>query len=394
MLGFLADAFRRNPYPAYAVARRFAPVLHLRRLGLWMVFDADSVNRVLRDPDVFSSRAAPPGGAPLDWLIFQDPPRHSRLRAIIARTFTPRAVAALEPRICDLANELLDAALTGDDFDVVSDFAAPLPVLVMMELLGMPLVDAPRVMRWADATLQLGDTLLGGERAARASRVYRAAVEEMRPYLDTLLAERRERSRDDLLCRLVEAEVDGARLTDGEILSFFQLLLLAGTETSINLIANTVVCLLDHPEQRGLLRAAPELLPRTLEEVLRFRSPVQMVFRSTTAPVELHGKSIPSGALVVVVLGSANRDRAMFSEPARFDIGREPSPHLAFGHGIHFCIGAALARLESRVAISALLTRVPELRRAGPRWWAPSTGINVHGPRSLRLRVPKPQLRA
>lgn len=387
MLGFLADAARRNPFPAYAVARRLAPVLHLRRLGLWMVFDAESVNRVLRDPETFSSRAAPPGGAPLDWLIFQDPPRHSRLRAIIARTFTPRAVAALEPRIGELANGLLDAVLPSGEMDVVTDFASPLPVLVMMELLGMPLVDAPHVIRWADATLQLGDSLLGGERAARASRVYRAAVEEMRPYLDKLLAERRELPRDDLLSRLAEAEVDGVRLSDAEILSFFQLLLLAGTETSMNLIANTVVCLLDHPDQLAQIRVAPELLPRALEEVLRFRSPVQMVFRTTTRATELHGKTIPSGALVVVVVGSANRDRRMFANPSRFDIGREPAPHLAFGHGIHFCIGAALARLEARVAIDALLMRVPELTRAGPRRWAPSTGINIHGPRSLRLRV-------
>jgi Cytochrome P450 len=386
MLDILADAARRNPFAGYAVARRLAPVLHLRRLGLWMVFDAESVNRVLRDPETFSSRAAPPGGSPLDWLIFQDPPRHSRLRGIISRTFTPRAVAALEPRIGELARELLDTACKNGELDLVTDFASPLPVLVMMELLGMPVADRPDLIRWADATLHLGDTLLGGERAARASRIYRSAVEEMRPYLDRLVAERREAPRDDLLTRLVEAEVDGARLSKEEILSFFQLLLLAGTETSMNLISNTIVCLLDHPHQLARLRAAPERLPRAIEEVLRFRSPVQMVFRSTTRAVALHNKTIPAGALVVVVIGSANRDPKMFSDPARFDIDREPSPHLAFGHGIHYCIGAALARLEARVAIDVLLTVAPKLERVGPRSWAPSTGINLHGPRSLRLR--------
>jgi cytochrome P450 len=192
--------------------------------------------------------------------------------------------------------------------------------------------------------------------------------------------------RDDLLTRLVEAEVDGERLTEEEIFSFFQLLLLAGTETTTNLIANAVLCFLDHPEQLARVRAASELLPAAIEEVLRFRTPVQIVFRATTQDVELRGRVIPAGALVFLMVGSANRDARQFRDAHRFDVAREPTPHVAFGFGAHFCIGAALARLEARVALSALLERVPDLRRAHRGPWSPRTGLNVQGPRSLPMR--------
>lgn len=386
MLTVLADALRRDPYPLYAAMRRFAPVLRLRRPGLWALFDHESVKRALHDHAAFSSRAAPPGGTPLDWLIFMDPPRHSKLRALIARTFTPCAVAALEPRIESLAHELLDAVIERGRMDLVADFSERLPVLVIVEMMGMPIADAPRVTRWSDAILQLGDTIRGGEAARRALSAYAAAKKEMRPYLAALLAERRAAPRDDLLTRLVQAEVDGERLTEEEIFSFFQLLLLAGTETTTNLIANAVLCLLHHPEQLAAVRQALELLPAAIEEVLRYRTPVQMVFRATARDVELRGRTIPAGQLVLAMVGSANRDPRQFADANRFDIARPPAPHVGFGHGIHFCIGAALARLEARVALAALLQRVPDFRRADRGPWAPRAGLNVHGPRSLPLR--------
>lgn len=387
MLSMVADAVRRNPYPLYAMMRRFAPVVRVPRLGLWMVFDHASVRTALHDHERFSSRAAPPGGTPLDWLIFLDPPRHTRLRALIARTFTPRAVASLEPRITGLANDLLDAVVHRGQMDVVTDYAERIPVLVIMEMLGMPLDDSARVARWSEAILGLGDTVLGGERAARALAAYRVASEEMQPYLARLLAARRSAPRDDLLTRLVEAELDGERLADEEIFSFFQLLLLAGTETTTNLIANAVLCFLDYPAQLARVRSEPGLLTAAIEEVLRFRTPVQIVFRTATRDVELRGRVIRAGELVLVVIGSANRDPAHFAEPDRFEVPRGSAQHVGFGHGMHFCIGAALARLEARVALSVFLARISEFERMDRSPWMPRSGLNVHGPRRLPVRI-------
>jgi cytochrome P450 len=257
-----------------------------------------------------------------------------------------------------------------------------------MMLFGLPDDDAPRVTRWRDAILGLGHTLVGGERAARAVADYRAARDEMRPYVDALLVARRALPRDDLASALAHATVDGTPLSDDEALGFFQLLVLAGTETTSGLITNAVLCLLDHPAEHARLRAAPESLPAVIEEVLRFRTPVQVVFRVARADVALRGRTIPAGALVLLMLGSANRDPRHFRDAHRFDPRRfatspPPAAHVAFGHGAHFCLGAALARLETRVALAALLARAPAFNRDGHGPWAPRAGLNVHGPRSL-----------
>ena len=381
----LIDAARRNPYPLYTLMRRIAPVVQVRR-GIWALFDHDSVTRALHDPETFSSRAAPPGGAPLDWLIFLDPPRHSKLRALVARTFTPRAIANLEPRIEAIVHALLDATQARGEMELVGEFAERLPTLVILELLGVPLDVAPRATRWSDAIIHLGDSIMGGERAARAIATYRGAKEEMQAYLAPLLAARRAELGDDLLSRLAMSEVDGERLSEAEIFDFFQLLLLAGTETTTNLIANAVLCLLEHPAQLAVLRAEPGHVPAAIEEVLRFRSPVQMVFRTTLADVTLRGRTIPAGQLVLTMVGSANRDSRQWVDANRFDIGRAPQPHVGFGHGIHFCIGAALARMEARVAVTALLQRTADWRRARRGAWTPRGGINVLGPQQLAVK--------
>lgn len=385
MPAMLVNGLRRNPYPVYAVLRRTSPVLRLRD-GIWGVFDFESVKRTLQEPEVFSSRAAPPGGGPLDWLIFQDPPRHTALRGLISRTFTPRAVAGLESRVHILANQLLDEVVERGAMDLVTDFSARLPLLVIADLIGVPPADVPRLTGWGNALLGAGDAIYGGERAARAVRNFRAAKDEMRPYLQALLGARRAAPRDDLLTRLVEAEVNADRLSDEEIFDFFQLLFIAGTETTTNLIANTVLCFLAHPEQQALVRATPALLPAAIEEVVRFRSPLQMVFRTTTREVALRGQVIPAGALVLPMIGSANRDPRQFRHANRFDVTRTGEPHVGFGHGAHYCIGAALARMEARIAIGALLERTPDLQRARRGGWAPRTAINVHGPQSLPVR--------
>ena len=385
MIAGAVDVLRRNPFLAYALMRRFAPVFHDTRHGLWMLFDYDSVKRALHDPETFSSRAAPPGDAPLDWLIFQDPPLHTKLRGIIMRTFTPRAIAGLEPRIDALCTELLDAALEARGMDVAADFAIPLPLLVIAEMLGVPAGDREPLKRWSAAILGLSGTIAGGETAARAVTAFRNAKTDMRPYILRWLEERRARPKDDLLTRLVEAEVDGERLSEEDILGFFQLLLLAGSETTTNLIGSAVLTLAEHPGELARLRANPGLLPPAIEEVLRFRPPVQAVFRQAARDVEVRGKTIPAGSLILLMIGAANRDPRQFPRPNRFTIGREPNAHIAFGHGIHFCIGAALARVEARVALTRFLERVPRFTVAGK--WEPQPGFHVHGPTRLPIRL-------
>ena len=385
MIDSLLNAVRRNPYPVYRVLRRVAPVLRHPRLDLWMLFDHESVKRAMQDHDAFSSRAAPPGGGALDWLIFQDPPVHTRLRGLIARTFTPRAIARLEPAIAAAADALLENVSARGELELMAEFAVPLPLLVIGELLGVSRDDHPALRRWSEAILQLGDAVHGGDRAARAMASYRAAKAEMEPYVARLIAERRIAPRADLLTRLAEAELEGSRLGDLDILNFFQLLLLAGTETTSNLIGNAVISFLEAPAQLQRVREAPELLPAALEEVLRYRAPLQLIFRQTVREVQVRGKTIPAGKLVLAMVGSANRDGEQFTDPERFNIHREPTPHLAFGHGMHFCIGAALARIEARVAMEALL-RLPRGFRLARTRWEPQHALSVYGPKRLHIR--------
>ena len=379
----LLDRFRRNPYPLYSLLRRATPVFRIPGRDIWLLLDYESVKRALNDSATFSSRAAPPSGKPLNWLIFLDPPEHTKLRGIISRTITPRAIAELEPMIRRLARELLDSAAVTGTVDLVADFSAPLPLLVIAEMLGIPVVDRARFLQWADAILRLGDSIAGGDAATRAYASYHAARDDMRLYLENLLRTRTHGARG-LLAQLAAAEVDGERLAFDDILGFFQLLLLAGTETTTNLIGNAVLCFDTNRDQLTAVVEEPDLLPRAIEEVLRYRSPVQLVFRMTTRDVRIGGKRIPANALVLPVVGAANRDPAEFASPRAFDITRSDNHHAGFGHGIHYCLGAALARLEARVALEELLPRLRDFRIEG---WEPSTGINVHGPRSLTLKL-------
>ncbi|MFP2926000.1 cytochrome P450 [Pyxidicoccus sp. 3LG] len=392
-MDFLSDDMRRNPYPFYAQAREHFPVLHEPNADMWLLFDYDSVKRALNDHEAFSSIVETGSGTTPDWLVFSDPPRHSKLRAIVMRAFTPKSIASLEPRVRELSRELLASALERGELDLVADYAAPLPVMVIAEMIGIPISDRRRFLGWADIIMLLSYTLSGGEAAARALEAHARTKDEMRLYLRDLANERRKAPKDDLLTRLVEAEVDGERLTEDELLGFFQLLLSAGTETTTNLISNATLSFLEHPEQLARLRAEPGLLPSAIEEVLRFRTPVQLAFRSTKREVELNGQKLPAGKLVLPMMGSANRDATKFKDPEVFDITRDPNPHIAFGHGIHFCLGAALSRLEGRVALTDLLERLQDLRLASDTPWAPRKALHVLGPISLPLRF-EPRARA
>src|SRR6266542_287801 len=355
MMNLFADEIRRNPYPVYDQLRSRSPVLHDPQSGLWMIFDYEGVKRALNDHDTFSSRHGP-----AEWLLFLDPPRHTKLRALISQAFTPRSVANLEPRIRELSRELLDQTIERGQMDLAADFSVPLPMRVIAEMLGIPVADRPRFQHWSDVILNMSYTIPGdaGLAAKAASEEVRAVTAEMNAYLTGVLQERRVAPRDDLLTRLVNAEVDGKGLAQEEILGFFQLLLVGGQETTTNLINNALLCFIENPDQLACLEAAFDLLPSAIEEVLRYRSPLQWMFRATRRDVELHGEVIPAGKLVLAMIGSANRDPQQFRDADRFDIRRDPNPHLAFGHGIHFCLGASLSRLEARIALADVLERV------------------------------------
>ncbi len=379
---FFTEEVRRNPYPLYAQMRAASPVFCNPDTGLWMVFDYEGAKQVLNDHDTFSSRTGH------DWLIFHDPPRHTKLRALLSKAFTPRSVANLEPRIRELSRELLDRAAGRAEIDLAADFSVPLPMRVIAEMIGVPQADLPRYHRWSDVILDMSYTIgERGEAARAAHEAFRAAAVEMNDYLTGLLAERRAAPRDDLLTRLLHAEVDGERLTQPEILGFFQLFIVGGQETTTNLINNAVLCFLEHPDQLARLRAEPDLLPSAIEEVLRYRAPLQWMIRITKREAEVHGRAIPAGRGVLAVIGSANRDPRAFPDPDRFDITRAPNPHLAFSHGIHFCLGAPLARLEARIALADFLGRVKDFALAEEGPWVPRKALHVHGPARLPLRI-------
>jgi len=383
-----SDAMRRDPYLAYDRLRSGSPVLHVPPMDVWMVFDYDGVKRALSDHDAFSSNlaTAPGHGNPGEWFLFFDPPRHTKLRALIAKAFTPRVVASLEPRIRELSGELLDAVIGRGEMDVASDFATPLPMRVIAELLGVPAADWARYKRWSDTILKIANTVSRDEEAARTIQDYRVVTDEMRAWLPDFIAQKRAAHADDLLARLVEAEVDRDRLTPAEVLGFVQLLLVGGQETTANLIDNAVLCFIEHPDQLDRLRAAPDLLPSAIEEVLRYRSPLHWMPRATRREVELHGQVIPAGKIVLPMIGSANRDPNQFPDAGRFDITRSPNPHIAFGHGIHACLGAPLARLEARIALADFLDRIHRFERATSEPLEPRKAFGVHGPSRLPIR--------
>ena len=381
MFDLFSDDNRRNPFPLYDQVRGVAPLLHEPQSGLWLIFDYEGVKRVITDHEAFSSRMGP-----ADWIVFTDPPRHTKLRALISKAFTPRSVMNLEPRIAMLARELLDPVIERGEMDFAREFAVPLPMMVIAEMLGIPTADRPQFIRWNDVILNMSYTIPGVPGGQEAWGEFRAVTEEMSEYLAVILEQRRRDPTDDLLTRLMEAEMDGERLTHQDILGFFQALLLAGSETTTNLLNSAILCFIEHPDQLARLRTKPELLAPAIEEVLRFRSPLQWMFRYTMRDVPLHGQTVPASRMILAMLGSANRDPKVFAEANRFDIGRDPNPHIAFGHGMHFCIGAPLARLEARVALTEFLSRAKGFSRIGDEPWTPRKGLHVHGPTSLPIR--------
>lgn len=385
-MDFFSPEIRRNPFPVYDRLRAAAPLLHEPSFDAWMIFDYAGAKQALTDHERFSSSMFTAGRANPEWMIFLDPPRQAKLRGLVSRAFTPKAIAELAPRIRQLSRELLDKVVERGEMDLASEYATPLPMIVISEMIGVPATEWARFRHWSDIILKLSHTMSAGAAATAAVAEYAAIKGEMAAYLNALMAERRSAPRDDLLTRLVQAEVDGERLSQQEIIGFVELLIVAGQETTSNLIANAILCFVEDSVELARLLAARELWPKAIEEVLRYRSPVQWVFRATKCEVTMHGQTIPAGKLVLPMIGSANRDPLVFPEPQRFDIAREPNPHIAFGHGIHFCLGAPLARLEASIALPDVLSRLKGLELAGNEPWEPRSALHVLGPTRLRVR--------
>jgi cytochrome P450 len=366
--------FYEDPFPFYHRLRRWDPV-HRGPDGSLFLTRYDDVMRVYQDHQRFSSdkrvEFEPKFGAtPLyehhtTSVVFRDPPDHTRIRRLFAPAFTPRALAALEPRIIRLVDRLLDRAAAQGGMDVVEDFAVAVPVQLIGDMLGVPTDEREPLRGWSLAILGALEPVPGPERLAVGSR----AVEEFKDYLRRLLAERRRRPSTDpgeILSALLAAEDQGDRLTETELLHQCIFLLNAGHETTTNLIGNAVVSLLEHPAELARLRATPDLITSAVEELLRYQSPNQLGNRRVLADVEIGGVALAPGTLVTLGIGAANRDPAQFPDPDRLDLGRAPNRHLAFIVGIHACAGMWLARMEGRVAIGRLVARFPSLRAAGP----------------------------
>jgi cytochrome P450 len=347
-----------NPYPTYERLREEAPVYHNAEMGFWALSRFDDVLESYRDWQTYTSTRGVAleevGTESAPSMIGMDPPMQTRLRKLVVRAFNPKRVAALEPRVRSITTRLLDDFVMEGECDLIARFAALLPSDVISTLLGAPPEDHAALRIWTETVMHREDGVSTPPPAAGE-----AAAKLLARFAE-LIQEKRKRPGEDLISALVSAELDGRRLTDREILGFCFLLITGGNETTEKLIANTVHQLARHPEQRAAILADPGRIPSAVEESLRFRSPTQYMVRATTREVALHGERIPAGERVVLSIGAANRDPRQFVDPDRFDIARSMERHLAFGFGVHFCLGARLARLEARVALEEIHRRIPD----------------------------------
>ena len=361
-----------DPFDWYAEMRTASPVRYDDHRQCWDVFRYDDVDRILDDPETFSSNPRlasaidPPGGEQspiLETMLTTDGDRHDRLRGVVEDWFRPRAIAARADRIEDIAVSLLDDAIDGGQMDLVDDFAYPFPVIVIAELLGVPSEDRPQFRRWSAALIETPTDTSEDAVEAFQQRQERAS-EELADYFEAKLDARRREPRDDLISAIAEAAGED-RLTHEEALGFCMLLLVAGNITTTNLVGNAMRCLTAHPDAMARVWSGETPMEHTIEEVLRYRSPVQALVRIATRDVELRGMQIETGDAVVPWLGSANRDPSVFDAPEQFYVDRAPNPHFGFGRGTHYCLGAPLARLEARIGLRTLLDHAADIRRSG-----------------------------
>ena len=400
-LGFdpWSPAFIEDPYPVFQAMREHHPVLFDERTGQWLITRHADVNRLLRDRRLGRSylhvathedmgrRAPPAWHEPFTTLngngmLDREPPDHTRLRRLVLEAFTPRTVERMRDRVQAIVDGLLDGLDGAAEVDLIEAYIEPLPVTVIAELLGIPEADRHLLRPWSrDICLmyELDPPDASARKAIAASVAFSA-------YLRDLAAERRAAPRDDLISALVAAVLDGDRLTEDELIGTCVLLLNAGHEASVNGAANGWWSLFRHPAELARLRDEPDLAETAIDELLRFDTPLALFERYVLEDIEVAGAAIPRGAEVALQFASANRDPAAFAEPDRLDLARDPNPHVSFGAGIHFCLGAPLARMELRIAFASMLRRYPDLELVDAPRWKPT--YVLRGLQSLRVRLP------
>jgi cytochrome P450 len=393
----LDPVVREDPYPHYAHLRRHAPVHQVPGRGFWVVSRHRDVVGILRRPELFSSAAMaaavtrPNQYAERDesdgWddeegtsIIGTDGERHQRLRNVVKRGFTPNRIAGLEPQLRRIARSLAAPLLEAGECEFLEDFAVPFPVLVIAELLGVDPAHRSDFKRWSDASMRGVFETVDEEEARRVGE----CLVEMSDYMDAAIEARRRRPGQDLISSLVRAEDEHGVLSAIEVKSFVTTLLVAGSVTTTHLLANALLALTLHPDELARVTHDPTLVPDMVEEALRYDSPVHLLFRTTCEEVEVAGTVLPRDTIVAPLFASANRDETVFPDPDRFDVTRRAREHVGFGHGIHFCLGAALARLEARVAFEVLLERLRKPVLEEPVRWPGS--MVFRGPERLRLR--------
>jgi len=380
---------QHNPYPYYAELRRHAPVYQVEGVGFWAVSRYDDVYSILRNPQVFPSSVLVavamgdsnpfPPEAPA--IIGCDPPDHTRLRKLANRAFTPRRIASLESHIREVTDQLIEQMPTQGEFDLVRDLSAPLPTITIAELLGVPAERRADFKRWSDDFVRSTN----GAAVTREERdQIRQSISEWFAYFREVIAAYRKKPGDNLLSDLVRVEEENQMLTSEEILSLAAFLLAAGNETTTNLIGNAMLALFAHPQQLAHVRANPALISNVVEETLRYDGPVQLLPRLSAQEMKLSGTTIPAGSVVLALLGSANDDERKFPDPDHFDITRNTEGHIGFGFGIHFCMGAQLARLEAKIVLEALFKQFPRLARKDDRV-ARLESLSLRGPTTLPL---------
>ncbi len=369
----------------YEKMRNKAPVHYDEERGSWDVFLYEDVHRVMSDYKAFSSQTRRDAdGQQSDMLLMMDPPKHKKYRSIVNKAFTPKAVAAMEPRIAQITHELLDELKSGEPMDMIRDISFPLPVIVIAELLGVREEDRELFKGWSDTLVEgfSGKDETPQELAARKQQASR----ELYQYFMGVIEQRKAQPQNDLVSALLAAEVEGEKLDIPHLLSFCLLLLVAGNETTTNLIGNAVICLTERPGRWRQLADNRDLLDSAIEEALRFRSPVQGMVRKAVDDIELGGQLIRRNQLVTAWMGSANRDEHKFENAHEYQINRHPNPHMAFGMGVHFCLGAPLARLEARTALNVLLDRFPNLQATEGQQLELLPSPMVYGVKSLPIQ--------
>ncbi|WNG51642.1 cytochrome P450 [Archangium minus] len=387
-VNILAPEFRADPHPRYAELRRNTPVVQVEPAGFWAISRYEDVAFVIKNSQLFSSQGfkaawQPPwvGYNPLaNSMLTMDGVGHTRLRTLVSRAFNASALTRLEARIRKLASRLVDALAEKGEADFVSQFAMPLPAFVIGELLGLDVSLHHRFKDWSDDITSVTPEPRNPEHAQRTLNV----IADSTRYISEVIEARRRSPADDMVSDLIRAEVEGQSLTDREIIDFLVLLLIAGLETTVHLLANSLLFLSERPEEQARLRAQPTLVPGFIEEMLRYEAPVQAVLRVVTSDVTLSGVKIPQGDVVLALIASANRDERHYTEPDRFDLQRG-QPGLSFGYGVHYCIGAQLARMEARCGLEALLSRFSGFERI-PAELTWGQAITVRGPQRLPLR--------